>query len=454
MKKPRPSLFSRLCRYVTDAYGYFIAGVWKDPRDTAWVRIIKTLNLSVASFTDRNLQNKSMALTYSTVLAIVPGFALLLAIGRGFDLSDMISSGLYNYFPAQRQAIHTALTFVDSYLSQASQGVFVGVGIVVLLWTLVSLLSNIEDTFNIIWDIRHNRPIYQKVTDYVAICMMVPILMICSSGIAIFVSTMVQENLSLPFLTPLINSLLEMIPPVLVWLAFTLSYYLIPNTKVYFKYAAISGAICAVAYQVVQLLFINGQIYVSKYNAIYGSFSFLPLLLIWLQVSWLILLFGCVLTFSLQNIFSYNYTGNINNISADYIHKLSLLAAAAIYKNFEKDNRPITRNELCRSYGLPVKLMNNIIDNLTKAGVVYMVVIDKDNQGITPACDFHTFSVGELFRRLDQAGDSDFIPDFNRIFRHYISSFNSLMDNIYSNLNNTLVVDIQIPPLKIKPVAG
>ena len=302
----KPGLVDRVINGAKKLYAYVTDGVWNDPRNTIGTRIIKTGNLTVSAFLDSSLQNKSMSLTYQTVLSIVPAFALLVAIGRGFGLQETLQNQLYEFFPSQGRGISTALKFVDSYLNSATQGVFVGVGIVVLLWTVISLLSSIEESFNSIWGVINTRTLYQKITDYIAICLMIPVLMICSSGVSIFISGITQTDLNLPFLTPVVNTLLEIIPFVLSWLAFTLSYYLIPNTKVDFKYAAIAGVLAAISFQVLQMLFLNGQIYVSKYNAIYGSFAFLPLMLIWLQLSWLVLLTGCMIAYSMQNVFTFN----------------------------------------------------------------------------------------------------------------------------------------------------
>ncbi len=144
-KEKKPSLISRWIEKAIGIASYFWSGVWKETRDTRKIRIIKTLNLSVRSFMDSNLQNKSMALTYSTVLAIVPAFALLLAIARGFGFQDLFQKEIYMFFPSQHEATKLALSFVESYLSEAGKGIFVGVGIIFLLWTLISLLSNIEN---------------------------------------------------------------------------------------------------------------------------------------------------------------------------------------------------------------------------------------------------------------------------------------------------------------------
>lgn len=443
MKKE--SFISTAVDKAMDAYEYFWTGVWKDPRKNIWTSTLKTLNLTVRSFTDTGLQNKSMSLTYSTVLALVPALALIFAISRGFGFQDTVQNELYVIFPAQQKAISTAISFVDSYLKQSSQGLFVGVGIVMLLWTLVSLLSNIEEAFNSIWNVKKSRSFPQKVTDYIAICLMVPVLMICSSGASIFMSTIVQENLNLPFLTPVINSLLEFAPLVMAWLAFTLSYFLIPNTKVQIKYAAIAGAVCAVAFQVLQLLFVNGQIYVTKYNAIYGSFAFLPLMLIWLQLSWLILLTGSVLAYSLQNVFAYNYLGDITDVSQSYRREIALVVTALVFRRFRRGRPPYTLYDLSRHYDLPMKLVSHSVESLRKAGILYIVADDKDRAGIAPAVEIDKMSVGELIRRLDAEGNSDFIPGFSEMYAPLLGRYRKAVSATYSTAETMRVCDLPLP---------
>lgn len=434
------------------AFGnYCWTGVWREPRNTFKVRFIKTLNLSVRSFMDRGLQMKSAALTYSTVLAIVPALALLFAIGRGFGFQDILAANIFSYFPSQHKALETAITFVDSYLKEASGGVFVGIGIIMLLWTLVSLLSTIEESFNNVWDIKKDRTIYQKITDYIAICLLIPILMVCSSGVSIFMSTIVQSNVHLAFLSPLINVILELSPLALAWLAFALSYFLIPNTKVQFKYAAISGFVCAIAFQILQLLFVNGQIYVSKYNAIYGSFSFLPLLLIWLQLSWLVLLFGCVLTYSMQNIFAFNFLGNVSNVSQDYHRKIAVVVTAAIFERFKNEESPLTRNEISTLYDIPIRLVGDLTYVLKETGIIFNVLIKDDVIAYTPAVDIATFTVGDLFRRLDKYGDSDFIPRFNSIYPVIVETLDQWNNHAWDLADKKLFIDVTLPtPEEIK----
>lgn len=446
----KEGLFARIGGALASAWEFAYKGVWRSTKNTIWVRIVKTLNLTVTSFFDRDLQTRAASLTFDTLLALVPALALIFAIGRGFGLQDLLRDQLFTYFPAQKEAIKTAVTFVDSYLNESTQGVFVGVGIIVLLYTLISLLSNIEESFNYIWGIKKDRSLYQKFTDYIAICLLIPILMICSSGISIFMSSVFQTDAHIPFLTPLVNWLLDLFPLLLLWLAFALTFLLVPNTKVSFRYAAIAGAVSAIAFQILELLFLNGQIYVTKYNAIYGSFAFLPLLLVWLQFSWVILLSGGTLCYSLQNVFAYNYLANSSNVSNDYMRKVSIVIVSIVITRFEREETPLTCNQISRIYGLPLRLVTTIVDELHDIGILNYVMLADDMTGISPAIDVSSLSAGDLLRQMDEYGDSDFIPDFDTSYSHISDMVDDWEKKEWLGADSVLLKDIPIPPADTK----
>ena len=428
------------------AFGrYCWQGVWRDPSTSMKVRIIKILNLCVRTFLDTDLQKKAAALVYSTLLAIVPAFALLFAIGRGFGLQNILSDEIYRFFPSQSKVIHAAMGFVDSYLSQASQGIFIGVGIVFLLWTLISLLSDIESAFNSLWGIKTGRNLYRKITDYTALCLLVPIMMLCSAGISIFMATTMNSVFGHSFLSPLVNIALDCAPFLLSCLAFTISFLIIPNTHVRPKYAAISGFICGIAFQLLQTLFINGQIYVAKYNAIYGSFSFLPLLLIWLQLSWLILLFGCTLTFSMQNIFHFTYSEESLEVSPAYLRKITLAIAAIIASRFTHNQKPMTLRELSLGYGLPIRLLRRITSTLHSSGIIYYVEVKGEERAVAPSVELATFTVGELLKRVRQEGDQDFIPGFSEKYTAVIATAEKIENAEIRAASTILLKDVEVP---------
>lgn len=230
-EKNDTGFFKRLVDKVMKCYDYIMGGVWSDTRGSWKVNIMKTLSLTVKSFFNADLQTRAAALTYQTVLTIVPALALLFAIGRGFGFQNLLKSQLFSYMPAQRSAWEQALQFVDSYLAQASEGLFVGIGIPFLLWTLISLVSKVEECFNKIWGIPRGRSLWRKITDYTAIFLILPVLMICSSGITVFMSSTLQATLPFDFMSPVIGWLLDGASLVLTWLFFAGAYMLIPDRK-------------------------------------------------------------------------------------------------------------------------------------------------------------------------------------------------------------------------------
>ncbi len=441
----RQGFVKRLIAKVIALYTYCTSGVWYDNRRTPWVRLVKITNLSVNSFLNRGLQIKSMALTYSTVLAIVPALALMVAIGRGFGLQDSVQNELYIIFPSQHKVISTFLNFVDSYLTNATQGVFVGVGIIVLLWTVIMLLSGIEDAVNSIWDVKRQRTIFRKFTDYITICLMVPILLICSSGISLFMSDTFQEVLYFSFLTPVVNFLLDLAPLFFAWAAFSIAYWLIPNTTVNFKFAAISGAFCSIAFYVIQWLFINGQIYVSKYNAIYGSFAFLPLFLIWLQLSWLIMLIGCVLTYSLQNVFTFNLLGNDQQLTIDTRLRIAVIVMAVVTQRFLKRQEPLTHTQFAAEYNLPVHVLSQTLQKLKDCRLIYAIVNGDGEQAIGPAQDVKEMTVEEVLRAYSSTGANDIAPEFEHIYAPLFGMLDETADKAYALFGKYRLAELPIP---------
>lgn len=406
-------LYMKLCRA---AWRYCSRGVWSDTRRSWGVDTIKTINLAVRSFMNGDLQTRAAGLTYSTLLAIVPALAMLFAIGRGFGFENIVQSQLFEALPSQRHALEAGIEFVNTYLAQASQGIFVGVGLIFLLWTMISLMSAIEDSFNKVWGVTRSRSIGRKVIDYTAILFLLPVMMICSSGLSVMASYVLVDNPMFHFLSPAVKTLLDFAPFVLTWISFTGMYFAFPNTKVHFKNAFWSGVFAGTAFQVLQYLFLSGTIYVSKYNAIYGSFAFLPLLLIWLQLVWTITLSGAVLCYSSQNIFQFNFSHDISSISLDYKREIAVVLMTIIVKRFEEGREPLSVTDFAGCYHMPSRLVSQLLDEMTAARLVVPVASDDDVRAYQPAMDSEKVTLGLVIARLNSQGASGFIPKFRREF--------------------------------------
>ncbi len=425
---------------------YLWSDVWSDTRDNWTIRIIKTLNLTVKSFLNANLQSQAAALTYHTILALVPALAILFAIGRGFGFHNLLETQLFNYIPAQKETLDTIVGFVDAYLAQSSQGLFVGIGVALLLWTMISLMSNIEGAFNSIWGIKQGRSIWRKITDYTAMLMILPVLMICSSGLSLFMTSTLQNIFDFEFMSPIISFLFKCASYIFTWLFFAAMFMLIPNTKVKFKNALIAGVFTGTGFLILQWIFVSGQMYVSKYNAIYGSFSFLPLLLIWLQFTWVIILSGIAICYSSQSIYRFNFSDKINIMSKDYRSKITLAIMAIIVRHFNNGDKAITLDDLTNKYDFPPRIAIEIIEELVEAQLISKtILIDNDGEiGLQPAVDINKLSTAYVLNKLDNHGASGFIPNFDINFAEINHTLDKIESVITNNAGSILIKDIDI----------
>ncbi len=448
----KESRTARITGRTIELWNFLSSGLWSDPRRTWWLNTLRTANLSVKSFLNRDIQTQACAMTFRTMLAIVPALALLLAIGRGFGMQGVLQDELFRLFPAQHTAISYAMNFVESYLNQTSEGVFLGVGIAVLLWTLISLLSNVEDSFNLIWGVKTGRSIWRKATDYTALLLILPVLMLCASGISLMLSSTLRAIFDFEFMTPVISLILEGTQILMTILFFTAAYMLIPNTKVKFGNAFLSGALAGTGFLVLQWLFVTGTLYVTRYNAIYGSFAFIPLLLIWIQLVWVICLAGAVICYSSQNVFAFSLDREVSTISSRYRWTVTIAISAIITRRFLEGERPATARDIMNIYEIPARLVTDITDLLVKTGLANRVLLpdEKEVYGYQLAVNPALFTIEVLTTRLYTLGNSDFINGFDKNFPNVIPKIEKIEQALSTVASDMLLADISIPHLKTK----
>lgn len=435
---------------ITDIWKFLTYDIWRITEDEvtrtkfSLYNIIKTLYVCINRFTKDRLANKASALTYSTLLAIVPILAILFAIARGFGFDSLMELQLRNGLAGNPETTEAILSFVDSYLSQTKSGVFIGVGLVMLLWTVTNLITNIEITFNRIWQIKKARSLYRKITDYFSMLLLMPILIVVSGGLSIFVGTMLKEMENFELLTPILKFLIRLIPFVLTWLMFTGLYMFMPNTKVKFRHALIAGVLAGTAYQAFQFLYINSQLWVTKYNAIYGSFAALPMFLLWLQISWTICLFGAELTYAGQNVRNFSFDQDTRNISRRYRDFISILIMSLIAKRFEKNEAPYTAVQISEKYQIPIRLTNQILYQLQEINLIHEAITDQKSEeiGYQPSIDINQLNVGMLIDRLDTYGSENFKIDKEDEFSDEWRVLTESREEYYKNASQVLLKDL------------
>ena len=368
--------------------------------------ILRKLVLTLECFYRKNLNNHASALTYSTILATVPILAIIFAIGRGLGYGAVIEEKIRSNLSVNQEFANIVLNFINSYLEHTQSGIFIGFGLLLLLYTVIQLTGNIELALNTIWGVRNQRSFYRQLTDYISVFLLLPILIIISSGLSIFLATIAQDYPDFMVLSTTVQALIKLSPYVVSGLPVTGLYMYMPNTDVSLRHALLPGFIAGTAFQFLQYFYIHSQIWVSSYNAIYGSFAALPLFILWVDFSWLICLFGAQLSYANQNLKSYYYIKDIHKISRSYHDVLMMLILSKICKRFEKGMNPYTINGLSAETELPDGVVERLVNELRHMNLVVLECNEQsDRPRITPSQDINKMTVGFLLKQIDNYGD-------------------------------------------------
>ena len=362
-------------------------GIWRVTEDEVsrpkyyLYHFLKVVVLSVQRFFEDRIVVKAAALTYSTLLSIVPILAIVFAIARGFGFANMMESQFRKGFEGQQVAIDTLLQLINSYLEHAKSGVFIGIGLIMLLWTVIILTSNIERTFNQIWQVKKPRSVFRKITDYFSIFLLLPILIVVSGGLSVFMATTFKDLEGFALMEPFLQILISLIPFTLTAFMFVGLYIFMPTPRVKFKNALLPGIAAGIAFQAVQYFYINSQIWLSSYNAIYGSFAVIPMFLLWAQISWSICLFGAELTYASQNIQNFSFDKDARNILRRYHDFLTILIMSQICNRLEHGGRPYSAEAIAQEYNIPLRMNNEILYELLDFKFLYAFT-DDDKEAV------------------------------------------------------------------------
>lgn len=415
-----------------------------DKKQGLFVKQLRIFSLAIKGFNEDKCLLKATALTYYTLFSIVPVIALAFAIAKGFGFQERLQADLLEKFNEQSTILNQAFLYADSLLQTTKGGVIAGVGVILLLWSVMKLLGNIEDSFNEIWEIKKGRTWVRKITDYLSILLIAPILLIVSGGVMVMLSTKVSYVISqVGFLSPIGIVLVKALAYSLVWGLFTFIYMVLPNTKVSFKAAAIGAIVATLLFELLQWAYLSFQIGAVQYNAIYGSFAALPLFLIWVQYSWFIVLFGAELAFANQNVDHYELENDIINISDRYKRVIALMIANHVVKNFNQGNTALTAMQISEKLDLPVRLTRQIIFEFTETGVFNEVKLAADKEiGYQPGISDTKMTVKFIIDKLDERGVNS-LPIENSTDLQTVNRLMKDMDEVLNtSKGNVLVKDL------------
>lgn len=430
--------------------------VWKnnENHEPKWksymVRVLRVIIISSDGLLKGQFQLRASALTYFFVLSIVPLLAMIFGIAQGFGIEKLLEEELTKAFQGQEVVLQQALTFASNMLATTQGGAIAGVGLVFLFWTVMQLMTNIELAFNEIWDVKKARGYARKFTDYFSIMFFSPIVLIVATSSTVFLSTRFQDFVSaikiLNLFSPYLLKLINYGPYVLIWLLFSLLFMIMPNTSVKFKAAFLGGVISGTVFQLTQWGYIAFQVGVSRYNAIYGSFAALPLFLIFVQLSWTIILWGARLSFAAQNAGKFEYKHLSENVNIRTRKVLSIYALQVVYTRFRNGLPPLTQLEITTALGVPAKLCRLILNELIDANMLYEIPVPgrENENGFLPTKDISEIRISDVLNAYENKGyEIDELAESKEagFLKELLQQYDKLIEN--SN-GNALIKDLKL----------
>jgi membrane protein len=385
-------------------------------RDTIWVKQIETLPLArriciracritylvIKGFTDERLNQQAAALTYVSFLSIIPLIAVALSLGKAFGFEKTVVPLVRKIMSTIDVEIQDQIINVVDETNLAALG---AVGGLVLLWTILKTLLNLESSFNQIWSVNNNRPLWRASAYYLSVVIIVPLLVGASTTLMAYLNTEGEKNWfeSLPGMVTLLNSLERIVPFVITWLAFSLLFAFMVNTRVH-PFAAVSSAFVAtLLWSLLQWAYITTQVMVSK-QLVYGAFAFLPIFMVYLYLCWLITLFGSRIGFALQNENSFRRDRIARSAGMRYRAAAGLIVLNSVADAFAKGKRIDRVATIAEKHDLPLPLVQELLKLLVQAGILHDVSQGDEEGGIesiVPTRSLDQIAIREVLMALE-----------------------------------------------------
>lgn len=438
---------------VSKIRDFIKTGVWRIrleslPRKKSFfIKQLRIVLLALRGFNEHKCRLRSSALTFYSLLSVVPVVALVFGIAKGFGSDKLLEKEILGKFPGQEEVLVQVIGFARSLLEKTKGGIIAGIGVAVLFWIVIGLLSNIERSFNDIWEIKEQRSIGRKLSDYLSIMLICPFLVIMSSSITVYITTQIagitEKFAVLGVFSPLIFFMLKLLPYCMIWGVFAFIYIFMPNTRVNFKSGFLAGIIAGSGYQFAQLAYINFQVGVAQYNAIYGSFAALPLFLIWLQISWMIVLFGAEISFTLQNIDTREFESDCLLVSYSFKKLVSLQIAHLLIKNFSNGYKPLTATQISHTLEMPIRLVNQIIYELVESGIASKIKTEKYKEfAYQPARTINVLTIKYILDALEKRGIDNIPVAQTKELKTLSEALQTFSNTIEKSPANKLLKDI------------
>ena len=396
-----------------------------DPKKRLGYRVLQTIILVGRSFKDKALNVRANSLSFSLLFAFIPMVAGVFAIARGFGFEELIKERLSSSFLAEANIAPMIIEWVERYLETARDGLFLGIGLIVLIWAVYAFFNMLERSFNTIWNVKQSRSFGRRLTNYMVVLLLVPIMIILTSGISIFFNSTAALSPVWQAIEPIRRLLLRLVSFVVASGVFTWIFIAIPNTKVRFLSAVIPGVLMGVLFQVVQMFSVYLVVLFTRMSVVYGAFSAIPLTLIWLHIACWLLLVGAELAFAIQNNEMFAYEKDLEAISRRYKDYVMLYLLSVIVRRFEKAEAPQTAHQMAEQNQLPIRLVQQLLSRLEEVNIIRRVYIEQaEDETFVPAMDTRMITVEMVIDRISTHGTEEFLQhtpqEMKEFWQHYL----------------------------------
>ena len=345
--------------------------LWSDANEHCCSRSLRISIAVVLQFKRNNCGQKAAALTFNTLLAFIPLLAIMFALLKGFGVHNTIEPMLLQHLSVGSEDV---VTRIVEYINNTNVTRLGSFGLVVLIFTVLALISNIEKSFNSLWQVDETRSLFRRFADYFSVVTLGPLFLLAafSMNTSMRNQDIVQWILSKPVFGDLLLLLFSVLPFIVIWVAFIFLYLFIPNTKVNIVSATLGGVSAGTLWLITQWGYVNFQYGVAKYNAIYGTMAALPIFMIWIYLSWLIALLGLQLCWAHQNRTRLGHLLRHDNVTRwQPLQVLELLLV--VYSRFQRGADCWSVEELIEQVSMPSDVAKCVIKHLQQCGVVLVV---------------------------------------------------------------------------------
>lgn len=272
-----------------------------------FIKYMKVMMITIKTFSSEKIGFQAVALSFFSTMSVIPFVAIVFAITGGFGLADKLKEFLYDYFNNSQQTIDMVLGIAQNIIDTAQSGAVGLVSALLFFWIVVWMMMNVEKVFNNVWRVQKSRNLFRRLSVIIAMLFVSPfIVLVFFGGSFVYSHALSYLGLDLEELSAFKTILTWALFGVIATMTFSAMYKFIPNAPVDYPNALRAAAFSGTAFTVMQYLYLETQVFVSRMNGIYGAFAAVPLFMIWINIGWFIILIGAELSYAFQHVDSYN----------------------------------------------------------------------------------------------------------------------------------------------------